>query len=269
MNEQDKIEVKDLLKQALEERSKEYTSKKKYKIYRKDVKDFFSTKLNKVILPLLSILIIYMAYELNIKEKQKIIEYKNIVVEKIVKEEFDKTSLVFEDLSTNLQNNYILKKKYNKIEKELKQFQKINPLVSKNPDVLSKKIAYLQNNLELVKKNIKKQKFSSVSCYDTKIAAKNISSACKVKLKQFFKENKETSIRFQIIPLLDKKDDLSFKNIKSKSRKEFLKLGLSRARVLEAAWLVKDSLGKDTLISYVNYIAQSKQGRGIIIRAYK
>ena len=56
---------------------------------------------------------------------------------------------------------------------------------------------------------------------------------------------------------------------KSKSQKEYLKLGLARARVLEAAWLVKDTLGKDTIITYVNYVAHSKSGRGVIIRAYK
>ena len=48
MNEQDKLEVKDLLKQALEERSKEYTNKKKFKIYRKELRDFLSIKLNKL-----------------------------------------------------------------------------------------------------------------------------------------------------------------------------------------------------------------------------
>jgi len=270
MNEQDKLEVKDLLKQALDERSKEYTNKKKFKIYRKDFRDFLSIKLNKIVIPIFLAIIIALTYQIqqNMLPKE-IVTVKEVLVEKIVKEEFDKSTLGFHDLNEDLQAAYVLKSKFTILEKRLKAVDKINPKESTNSIVLNKKISYLQANLEKTRQSIKKQKYNSVSCYDTGIASKNISAACKKKLKVFFKNNKETSIRYQIIPLLDKKDAQAFASTKSKSKRELLHLGLSRARVLEAAWLVKDYLGKDTLISYVNYIAQSKHGRGIIIRAYK
>ena len=268
MNEIDKLEVKDLLKQALEERSLEYTSRKKFKISRKDFKDFFSNKLSRIIVPILLIITISTVYfsknDFIIKEI-----IKERIVEKIVKVEFDKQTLVFTDLPMNIQNSFVSENKYLLLKNKYNNLNKLNPNESNNQQTLNKKITLLQNNLNKINSRIKNQKFNSVSCYDTKVSLKNLSNACINKVKSFLNKNKNTTVRFQIIPLLDQKDESTFTIVKSKSKQEFLKLGLSRARVLEAAWLVKDTLGKEALITYVNYIAQSKQGRGVIIRAYK
>ena len=45
--------------------------------------------------------------------------------------------------------------------------------------------------------------------------------------------------------------------------------GLSRKRVLEASWHVKKRLGKEAIITYVNYIADTADKRGFTIRAYR
>ena len=268
MNEIDKLEVKDLLKQALEERSLEYTSRKKFKVSRKDVKDFFSNKLSRIVVPTLLIISISSIYfSKNDFVTKEII--KEVIVEKIVKVEFDKQTLVFGDLPISIQNKYVNENKYTVLKNKYEDLNKINPRESNNKEVLNKKIALLQNNLNKINTKIKNQKFNSISCYDTKVSLKNLSNTCINKIKSFLNKNKNTTVRFQIIPLLDDKDESTFSVVKSKSKQEFLKLGLSRARVLEAAWLVKDTLGKEALITYVNYIAQSKQGRGVIIRAYK
>ena len=142
MNEQDKLEVKDLLKQALEERSKEYTNKKKFKIYRKDLRDFLSIKLNKIVIPIFLAIIIALTYQIqqNIIP-QEIVTIKEVLVEKIVKEEFDKSTLVFDDLNKDLQATYVLKSNFTSLEKRLKALKSINPKESRNSIVLNKKIS--------------------------------------------------------------------------------------------------------------------------------
>lgn len=284
MNTQDKQDIKELLKQALEERSSEYTKKRYFKLFRKDYKDFFSNKITIIFLPL--IVISYITIFMFIQNKNK----TNI---EILNNTISKKELHFQDLPTSIQNKYILESEKYELEElitaneiEIKNLVKkleinkkalvkkakkikINNKEATNTNTLNKKIAYLQTQLVSTKKSIKKQKYTSITCSTTPIGFKSMPKQCVSKFKKFLKQNSKNSVRFQIIPLLDNSDDKFIKDNSNKRTKELLKFGLSRSRVLEAAWLVKDTLGKTALISYVSYIAHSKTKRGIIIRAYK
>jgi len=51
--------------------------------------------------------------------------------------------------------------------------------------------------------------------------------------------------------------------------KEYMYRGLSRERVLETTWYIKDVLGEDTILTPTNYYVKSKKNnKGIIIKAY-
>ncbi len=51
--------------------------------------------------------------------------------------------------------------------------------------------------------------------------------------------------------------------------KEYMFRGLSRERVLETSWQIKDILGEDTVLTPTNYYVKSKKNnKGIIIKAY-
>ena len=47
-----------------------------------------------------------------IKIQQEIVRIKEDLVEKIVKEEFDKSTMVFDDLNKDLKATYVLKSKF-------------------------------------------------------------------------------------------------------------------------------------------------------------
>lgn len=289
MDNQDKQDIKELLKLALEERSSEYTNKKRFKIIRKDYKDFFSNKITIIFIPfiiLTYIIIFFLSEATTTANNNKIKEHLTAA----------KKELLFSNLPKNIQSNYILKSiqeelqvSISKNEEKIKKLSQllvkannkiknkeaeenrllINNKESTNKITLNKKIAYLQQDLLKTKDKIKKQKYKSITCATTPIGLKSMPRECIVKFRKFLKANAKTTVRFQIIPLMDKSDEKFIQANSSKKTKELLKFGISRSRVLEAAWLVKDTLGKEALISYVSYIAQSKTKRGIIIRAYK
>ena len=266
MNETEKLEIKDLLKEALEERSLEYKKKQKFYIRKRDFIDFFRNKISLIMLPILFVIISVLTYFVNLEKESKIV-IREIEVERIVK--IKNENLIFSDLNKEIQDNYVNEILYSSLLEKYNVLKDIKVNESTNTLVLNKKIVYLQASLKKTKKKLAKGKYISVSCYDSKIAIKSLSSTCKKKVNSFLKKSYKQTIRYQIIALLDDNDYRKFNYIKSKSQKEYLKLGLARARVLEAAWLVKDTLGKDTIITYVNYVAHSKSGRGVIIRAYK
>ena len=74
-------------------------------------------------------------------------------------------------------------------------------------------------------------------------------------MKKFLNANKN-ALRFEIIPVIAQDDNLIFdkmkNNLKSMDKefqnrvKEYMFRGLSRERVLETSWQVKDILGEDT-----------------------
>lgn len=257
MNETEKLEVKGLLKQALEERSLEYRTNHNLQIRKRDFTDLFSNKIFLFIVPLFFIIVIlFYFYDLEKKTVDKEIEKVKIV-------KIKKQDLLFTDLKTNIQNKYIKKSIYSNLSEEYNMLKSIHTKESNKILILNKELSTLKKN------KILNGRYSKLFCSDSKVANKTLSYSCVKRVKSFLNKYNKDTIQYQIIAVLDNNDYKKFSYIKSKSQKEYLKLGLGRARVLEAAWLVKNILGKTTRITYVNYVAHSKKGRGIIIRAYK
>lgn len=201
---------------------------------------------------------------------------KNIDLTQYVK----KDTIEFSDLPLQSRENYILKEQLQTFQKQLRESDKTYiTKLEKEISELKIKVSEAQKAKAavLTKAKSKTKRYNATGCYDEIEGTKIINTTCKNKISQFLKANKKSAIKFEIIAVLDIKDKKfinnkvqqvdSSKAIKN-SLKEFLTQGLARARVLEAAWLVKDVLGKKPLITYVNYIAETQNKRGVTIRAY-
>lgn len=162
----------------------------------------------------------------------------------------------------------------NKIEKEkAKETIKIK-------EIIKEKI--VTKTIKLDKKNFKEyynaSKYNSLKCYNFKAGDIFPSSQCKNNLKKFLLANKN-AIRFEVIPVIAESDNLVFNKMQSKIKdmdkdfqskvKEYMFKGLSRERVLETSWNIKDILGEDTILTPTNYYVKSKKNnKGVIIKAY-
>lgn len=132
-------------------------------------------------------------------------------------------------------------------------------------------------NVDNFKEFYNSSKFVELKCYDYEIASILPSSKCKKELTLFLEKNKN-SLRFEIIPVIDENEKELFKNFdyikldnipKSTNLKRFVLRGLSRERVLEISWELKQKLGKDIILTPTNYYVESRaENRGVIVRAY-
>lgn len=198
-----------------------------------------------------------------------------------------KDSIAFTDLPLKSKENYILKEQLQEFQAKLRETDKqyITKLEkdiktrAKEIKILGVKLSNAQKAKAavLTKAKSKSKRYNAIGCYDETEGTKIINTACKNKITRFLNKNKKSAIKFEIIAVLDVKDKKyistkikqvdSSKTIKN-NLKEFLTQGLARTRVLEAAWLLKNVLGEKALITYVNYIAETQNQRGITIRAY-
>lgn len=121
-------------------------------------------------------------------------------------------------------------------------------------------------------------KYKSLKCYDFKAGDIFPNKKCKSDLKTFLEKNKK-ALRFEVIPVIAEDDNLVFTkmeaNLKTmdenfKNRvKEYMFRGLSRERVLETSWEIKEILGEDVILTPTNYYVKSKKNnKGVIIKAY-
>lgn len=133
-------------------------------------------------------------------------------------------------------------------------------------------------NKRSFKKYYNSDKYNLLKCYDYKAADIFPDSSCKKDLKKFLENNKD-ALRIEIIPVIGKEDHKLFDKIKDRIKdmdidfqekvKEYLVRGLSRERVLEISWEIKNILGEDTVLTPTNYYVKSpKENKGVLIRAY-
>lgn len=138
------------------------------------------------------------------------------------------------------------------------------------------KIEDLNNNN--FKKYYNSSKYNTLKCYKFKEGDIFPDEQCKRDLKKFLAENKD-SLRFEVIPVIAENDNKIFLKLQSNIQnldktfqdrvKEYMYKGLSRDRVLETSWYIKDQLGEDTILTPTNYYVKSKKdNKGIIIKAY-
>lgn len=101
---------------------------------------------------------------------------------------------------------------------------------------------------------------------------------CANQLNIFFKDN-INSIKFEIIPVVAASDNIIYDKIKNsiveldfkfkEKIKDYLLFGLSKERVLETTFYIKEKFGEELVIVPTNYYVEStKENKGIIIKAY-
>jgi hypothetical protein len=87
-------------------------------------------------------------------------------------------------------------------------------------------------------------------------------------------KNKDAK-KYEVIGMVD---DIDFKFInklkdvyvakKVKELSKYSQIGLSRQRVIEASWLIKEHIGNYSDIKTVNYTIHSQNKKGFVVRAY-
>lgn len=125
---------------------------------------------------------------------------------------------------------------------------------------------------------IDKTNYKTYTCKSFDPAGISIPDSCKKSLFTFLDTNKNAKL-FEIIGLVDDREFRLIKNLedvygvkKIKDIKKYVQRGLSRQRVVEMTWLIKEhfhNLGDDDFkLNAVNYTLYSKNKRGFVIKAY-
>lgn len=133
-------------------------------------------------------------------------------------------------------------------------------------------------NNENFKKYYNSSEFNTLKCYDFKAGETHLPKDCANKIEKFIKENNK-SLKFEVIPVVAKSDNIIYDKIKNDIKdkdskfkekiEDYLLYGLSKDRVLEASFYIKEKFGEDMIIVPTNYyVTSSKNNKGIIIKAY-
>ncbi len=197
------------------------------------------------------------------------------------KENAEKATLVFNDLPKEIRTNYVTKEELaNNVQAKEDEINLIVKQLKEELSVLNEKFELAnieKNEIRVDAQKNRSKKYDATGCYAETAGTYVFYASCKERVEKFLEENKNAT-SFQIIPVVDIKDKVYIKdiisNVKDKdidrtALKDYLMEGLSRKRVLEASWHVKKQLGKEAIITYVNYIADTADKRGFTIRAYR
>ena len=231
-------------------------------------------------------------------EKEVNLDNKVLTIKNDNKDEVKKILTIKNDNKENELKENTVSKKEIKIEKETKPLEEnkeikikktpINKNVTKEEpktkvvikEIIKEKI--VTKEIKLNKDNFKKyynsSKYNTLKCYNFKASDIFPDNSCKNDLKKFLNANKK-AIRFEIIPVIAQDDNQIFDKMKDNIKqmdktfqdrvKEYMFRGLSRERVLETSWQIKDILGEDTVLTPTNYYVKSKKNnKGVIIKAY-
>ncbi|MEA3498239.1 MAG: hypothetical protein U9R16_04185 [Campylobacterota bacterium] len=224
---------------------------------------------------LLTVSVLFIAYTYLSNDMVKKGELKKSYIEKV--------NIEFDMLPSYIQDEYM--KKYKCISK--------NDNIDKKPecepkivDKIVEKIVYknINNKKDETKpsKNTIKlannTKYQIYRCYDMVNDGANPSKDCISQLHNFLEINKNSS-KFEIIGVVNKNSFPLFEKLKEYDYADedvidkvskFSKMGLSRQRVIEGTWEIKNYLGVDTNTQVVNYtITSKKNNQGFVVRAYK
>lgn len=201
----------------------------------------------------------------------------------------------FKDLPLYVQEEYVSKSDMLKLKEELQdskeQIKQLKEKVDQKQDMINsfvptdKKVDTKQEIKErVIEKIVKvpdsidKTNYKTYTCKTFDPAGIVIPDSCKKTLFNFLDENKNAKL-FEIIGLVDDKEFRLIKNLedvygkeKIKNIKKYVQRGLSRQRVVEMTWLIKEhfhNLGDDSFkLNAVNYTLYSKNKRGFVIKAY-
>jgi len=220
-----------------------------------------------------------------VEDKEDKEDEKKIDLKTIDKEDKKEKLLVSEPIEKEAIKSKPLKKeevliKEETVKKEVLPVAQKPKEIIKIKEVIKEKI--VTKIVKLDKKNFKEyynsSKYKTLKCYNFKAGDVFPDIQCKTDLKKFLKDNKN-ALRFEVIPVIAEDDNKVFlkmqSNIQNMNKefqekvKEYMFKGLSRDRVLETSWYIKDTLGEDTILTPTNYYVKSKkENKGIIIKAY-
>lgn len=202
----------------------------------------------------------------------------------------------FQQLPQKLQDNYISKEDMLDLEKELsvtkaevsqlkeqlenEKIRKELSISSITPEQLETKVEIKEKVIEKVVKltdSIDKTNYKTFTCKSFEAGGIVIPSSCKQELFSFLETNKDAKL-LEIIGLVDNMEFRLIKNLeevygkqKIKDIKKYVQRGLSRQRVVEMTWLIKEFSNKKKKnfnLNAVNYTLYSKNKRGFVIKAY-
>jgi hypothetical protein len=201
----------------------------------------------------------------------------------------------FDELPVNIQEKYIpksdmlslqeqlqdAKEQIKQLKKKLDQKQDMTSSLTPTDKKMDTKQAIKERVIEKIVKvsdSIDKTNYKTYTCKTFDPAGISIPKACKKSLFTFLDTNKNAKL-FEIIGLVDDKEFRLIKNLedvygvkKIKNIKKYVQRGLSRQRVIEMTWLIKEhfhNLGDEYFkLNAVNYTLYSKNKRGFVIKAY-
>lgn len=192
-----------------------------------------------------------------------------------------KDNLTFKDLPSSIRDNYVFKDAIEKSIKESQEEQK-NKIIELEKEIVALKQLETQTfeegsvTLDAITNRLKR--YEATGCYIMNEGEDNLYDSCKIKINEFLKEIKDFKAKsFEIIAVMDGNDtnyisrvlnDINSSKINSNILKDNLKEGIARNRTLKASSYLKEKLGRDIIITYVGYIADTADKRGFTIRAY-
>lgn len=193
-----------------------------------------------------------------------------------------KSSLTFKDLPNSVKDNYVFKDAIEKSIKESQESQK-NRIIELEKEVISlnKQIennTYKESTVVADAISNRPKRYEATGCYIMNQGEDNLYDSCKTKIDSFLDEIKNFKAKsYEIIAVMDGNDinyitkiinDIDNKKINHSILKDNLVEGIARNRTLKASAYLKEKLGKDIIITYVGYIADTADKRGFTIRAY-
>lgn len=245
-----------------------------------------------VLLAVIVILLSYIGYVYSSKEMVN----KKEMHEQYIK----KADITFDTLPIYIQNKYVLKSLYDYKVKELdtrnlSTVKKLEEVIAKNKEEVVKKIIENKDDIDTKidtkvtlipkKQKIQEPTVSNIiskshtsktyTCKTLRSSSEYITKRCKNELNRFLDSNKDAT-RFEVIGLIDNKEFLLIKKLQDVYGKQrvgnlskYAQRGLSKQRVIEASWAIRQHLGKDIQLNSVNYTITKKNKRGFIVKAYK
>lgn len=209
-----------------------------------------------------------------------------------LQKQLDIQDITFDNLPPSIQNQYISKKTYfeeiSKIEKEKAQVtQELDDVIqdTKN-NLLLKKTALIQKDQDeiTIKGNVQqakqqkltnRSKYKTYTCKDFQKGSIVVPKSCKQELYRFLDKYQSTTKEFEVIGMVDHTEFKLIRNLEDvygtsevKEVKKYVQIGLSRQRVIETTWLIKEYLETANKIGAVNYTVYSNNKRGFVVRAY-
>ncbi|RXJ86024.1 hypothetical protein [Arcobacter sp. CECT 8985] len=181
-------------------------------------------------------------------------------------------------LVSNKLNNEIKKENTNtnpikEVSKEVKKIES-SPIEEVKKTIKKEEVLIKKNDTISSKEDLRNlfntKKFTLIKCYNYNTFQKKPPLKCKEKIKTFVEKN-SNAVRFEVIGIVGESDiKKANKMSENKQIQKYIINGISRDRVIQSFWTVKEIIGnKKIILTPVNYNIISKDdNKGIIIRAY-